>query len=534
VWEARSLLAAELDDGGAILQANGALEQFAGRPLARSPFAELVAAPQRAAFARWLADAGPEWASATFALLGDPTHPAVDRTVWCRREEGRLLIIAEPALEEQERLVQTVLELNDDLVGAHRELVRQRDHIRRLESITAAGLTHLRLHDVLDDLLHAILGAITADRAVILLRNPVHGDLVVEAALGINAEVQRQVRVPIGRGVAGGIAAAGRPRLIHELRTEPEVVSAYLRRSARSMAGVPLTLDGEAIGVLHISADTPGRFTEEDLQLLVAAAERAVLAIGRAQLHERERSIGETLQRALLPEQLPVCIGATLTARFFPAAGTQVGGDWYDALPLPGGQLALAIGDVAGKGVRAAALMGELRGGLRTAALDGGEPEEMLARLDRVAARSRHMATVGLVLLDTASWRLRHVSAGHLPPLLVRADGSAEYLRDGRSTPLMAFDASVRAGVTTLAPGDRLVLYTDGLVERRREPIDTSLETLRRAAEGGAATLDALVDRLVAAVPSMPDTARDDTAVIAVERTADAPGQAAGETSPRS
>ena len=160
-----------------------------------------------------------------------------------------------------------------------------------------------------------------------------------------------------------------------------------------------------------------------------------------------------------------------------------MGGDWYDALPLPSGELAVVVGDVAGKGLRAATLMGELRAGLRAYAIEGGGPMDTLVRLNRLALRSFHMATVVVVHVaaDLGSVHLRQCRA---PAAAADRRRRVRALPRGRRVDAAAgAREDVEDGTAALEPGDRIVLYTDGLVERRREPIDESLERLR--SDGG-------------------------------------------------
>jgi len=522
-WESTSVLAAVLAPDGTVLDANPAFQRLAGSP-ARGSIDALIQAPQRDAFIRRLAGAGSRWSSATFALATGGAEIAADRRVWMRRAGDTILLVAEPAVGEQERLVEKVLELNDELVVAHRELVHQREglrhaaeRIRNLEAISAAGLLDLRLDDLLEEVVRLIAEAVGSERAVLLLLDEAGEALVARAAVGLRGVDLHEIRVPLGVGVAGGIAVAKEPRVIPDL-SKVDVYSAYLRESSRSMAGVPLLLEGDVIGVLHVSSGDLDRFGDEDLRLLVPAAERAALAIGRARVIERERRIAETLQRSLLPEALPAIEGLELAARFLPGAGVEVGGDWYDALPLPSGDLAVVIGDVAGKGLPAATLMGELRAGLRAYAIEGGGPMATLTRLNRLAMRSFHMATVVLVHVAPGLDRLTYASAGHLPPLMLSADGSARFLEGGSSTPLLAFREDLEDGRAGFAPGDRIVLYTDGLVERRREPIDESLERLRLTAEGFDGPVDELCAHLIEDLRPPAGAVHDDIAVIAVKR----------------
>jgi sigma-B regulation protein RsbU (phosphoserine phosphatase) len=418
---------------------------------------------------------------------------------------------------EVSRLGRELATAREQLMAARAEALAAVQQIARLEAISFAGIAHLRLEDVLREVLRATAAAVGSDRAVLLLLEAETGELVARAAIGLDETVRQGVRVPLGKGISGRIAVDGRPRVIADLR-EADAHSAYLREG--SMAGVPLLLDGVVIGVLHVASEALDRFGEDDLRLLVAAAERAALAIGRAQALDRERRVAETLQRSLLPERLTATAGYELAARFVPGSEVGVGGDWYDAIPLPSGDLAVVIGDVAGKGLRAATLMGALRHGLRAYAIEGGGPGETLARVDQLAQRSRHMATVLLLHADSAGG-LRFVRAGHLPPLALDPDGRATLLEGGGSTPLMVYRADVEPGTAELAPGGRVVLYTDGLVERRDEPIDASLARLLAAADGWSGSLDGLCDHLLERMAPPRGGPHDDVALIALERRAE-------------
>jgi serine phosphatase RsbU (regulator of sigma subunit) len=198
--------------------------------------------------------------------------------------------------------------------------------------------------------------------------------------------------------------------------------------------------------------------------------ERKQMEEALRRVYEREHRVAETLQRSLLPEKLPRIEGVELAARYLPAGeGTAVGGDWYDAAELPDGRLALVVGDVVGHGLRAAAVMGQLRNAFRAYSLVESSPAEMVARLNRLAVKSDEgvMATVLYLALDRDTGEIAYSSAGHPPALLLTPEG-ARYLEGGRSVPVGAADiVTFREERTTLPPDSTLLLYTDGLVGRR-------------------------------------------------------------------
>jgi serine phosphatase RsbU (regulator of sigma subunit)/anti-sigma regulatory factor (Ser/Thr protein kinase) len=222
----------------------------------------------------------------------------------------------------------------------------------------------------------------------------------------------------------------------------------------------------------------------------------------------REHQIAETLQRSLLPDQLPVISGVDLAARYVPAtADVHVGGDWYDVVHLPGGLIGLAIGDVAGHGLQAAATMGQLRMALRAYALHDSSPTAVLHGLHQLVAQlpMPEMATLAYLLLDPESGSLRYANAGHPPPAVVE-NGGVRFLEEALSPPVGVtadgqLEGSYPEAGTVLAPGSTLLLYTDGLVERRGVSIQDGLDRLEVQAHALAdAELDALCDGVLAAL----------------------------------
>jgi serine phosphatase RsbU (regulator of sigma subunit)/integral membrane sensor domain MASE1/anti-sigma regulatory factor (Ser/Thr protein kinase) len=279
--------------------------------------------------------------------------------------------------------------------------------------------------------------------------------------------------------------------------------------------GVPLRASGEVAGVLVVSRTGSAGFSEEEIQLIGLAAERASLAIDRARVFEREHRIAETLQRSLLPERLPELPGLEVAARYLPAAaGADVGGDWYDCVPLRDGSMALVMGDVVGRGVDAAALVGKLRNALLAYALEGHPAAEVVARLNRFMfdADERPMATLLYTVYRPGADTLEIVSAGHPPPLVRGPNGTVSELSIAPSVPLGAYSDTRFDSVTVpLERGSMLALYTDGLVERRQVPIDAGIGVLAGvlAAANGSAdrACEDVVARLVGGAGAADDVA---------------------------
>jgi anti-sigma regulatory factor (Ser/Thr protein kinase)/putative methionine-R-sulfoxide reductase with GAF domain len=399
------------------------------------------------------------------------------------------------------------------------ESLPQLEHVYRLAD---PALSELGLEPLLDELLKRAREILDVDTVAILLLDEDGKELVARAAKGLEEEVERGVRIPVGGGFAGRIAAGRTPIYIADV-DHAEILNPILRtKGIRSLLGVPMLVEGGIVGVLHVGTITPRVFTNQDAALLQLAAAQAAPAIERARLFEaleREHRGAVALQRSLLPDRLPDLVGIETAARYLPARD-EVGGDWYDVINLPGGGVGLAIGDVAGHGLHAAALMGQLRTGLRAYALEGHAPGETLKLLDRLLQTlyGHGMATAGYAVVDPTTGALRYASAGHPPPVIVRQGERAGLLAAATAPPLGSLPfAAFQEVEETLAPGDAILLYTDGLIERRREPLTAGLERLREVAAGPASAerlCQRVIDQLVA-----PAGGDDDIAVVALKLT---------------
>ncbi|HEV2770346.1 MAG TPA: SpoIIE family protein phosphatase [Solirubrobacteraceae bacterium] len=330
---------------------------------------------------------------------------------------------------------------------------------------------------------------------------------------------------PVGRGAA---LRTLRPQLIE--RVDDDFLAAIASDEAhlRAMQAVglhsavylPLVARGRATGAMLLGVTMEGRrsFTRADVDPLMEVTSRCALALDNARLYTREREAAELLQRSLLPQALPVLEAGRACVRYLPGAtGTDVGGDWYDVLPLAGGRVALAVGDVVGRGVRAAAVMGQLRSALRACAMHGGIPGEVVAQLNAVEHTHLRpqLATLVFAIHDRARGLVAYTAAGHLPPLVRRAGGEVETLppRQGMALGVEA-GADYATAVTALGRGDLVVLYTDGLVERRTGTLEEGVDRLRAALAEGPPELPTLCDQLITAcAPS----GEDDVALLAYE-----------------
>ena len=411
--------------------------------------------------------------------------------------------------------------LNESLV-AERTRAQEAEHAARLAAeaagarlalfadATKALTSSFELDVVLADLAHLVTAGF-ADACVIDLVEP--DGRVRRAALAVApgqedwADGVNSLHPPPARGdaVTQEALRSGRPQVVEE----PEC----------SAVAVPLKGRPGTLGVLWLvrrpspSADT--------VELAEELARRASIAVENARLFARQRTVSETLQQSLLPERLPEIPGLTAAARYVPGGpDVDIGGDWYDVVQLPEGGIGLALGDVVGRGERAAALMGQLRNAVRAYAFEGRSPAQVMDHINNLLleAGSEHMATMIYGVLELDSGEFRFVNAGHPPPLVVAPEGDGARFLDGVNGPPVGALATARYAEAraVLAPGATLLLYTDGLVEDRVTPLEVGLQRLREAAVDGPGDLEAFCSHVMRRVIGR-SPCDDDVALLTVQ-----------------
>ncbi|MEV7232120.1 GAF domain-containing SpoIIE family protein phosphatase [Polymorphospora sp. NPDC051019] len=384
-----------------------------------------------------------------------------------------------------------------------------------MEAVVDASLSQMEVGHMLTELLDRVRRILQVDVAT-LLQLDAHAQQLVQVAVSGSAHGGGiDVRVPVGQGTAGRVLRDRLPVVVEQ--AEPgELPGPASAPALRSLLAVPMIAGTDVIGVLQVGGSRPRKFSSDDIGLLQLAADRATQAT-QARLSHLDRAAALALQRSLLPPRLPTVPGVDLGARYLPGHDTGVGGDWYDIFSLPSGWLGVVIGDVAGHGLHAAVVMGRLRSALRAYALECADPAEVLTRLDRKIRHfeAGHLATAIYAMLPPGRDCVHLSVAGHPPPVLVSRDRPAELLSLPVDHPL-GFDGgrSRRTTVIDFPDGAVLLCYTDGLVERRGELIDTGLDRLRAAVEPGPAetVCSTVMTKLVNREPI------DDIALLAIHR----------------
>lgn len=353
------------------------------------------------------------------------------------------------------------------------------ERLRRFESLTELSVSQLPMEELLDELLRRLRTLFAVDTSAVLL---LEGSefLVPIAACGIEEEVRQGVRIPIGRGFAGHVAAVGEPVVLTEVSSATVYNEILIRKGIQTLLGVPL-FDGETvIGVLHIGALSERTFDEGDIAMLRFAADRVAAAI-TSRRADIDRAAAAALQQSLAPRQLPSLPGYQFAARYVPGSKYGVSGDWYDVFALPGGEFGIVIGDVMGHGLRAATIMGRIKSALRAYALDHADPAVVVHHLDRKLQHFEpgHICTLVYAVLDPATGLIRFTSAGHLPVAIVSPAAPPRLVGQKVGLPL-GVDLTVArtTNLLTLEQDGLLCLFTDGLIDQRRTDLDDALAAI--------------------------------------------------------
>jgi PAS domain S-box-containing protein len=399
--------------------------------------------------------------------------------------------------------------------AAREEAEQMAGIVHGLQMLLDVALAYNRLDDMLEALLPRVCEVVNAEGASVLLTEE-DGSLHLRASMFRDVEAE-PLRIEIGEGIAGRVARDKQPLLVHD--PDPSEVVDPALHGLHSILGVPLMAGGEVAGVLKVGVPAPRRFSEDDLTVLSLAADRVALAIDHLRIYEREHRIAETLQRSLLPDRLPRLPGLEVAARYQPAASeSEVGGDWYDVIAMPAGRVGLVMGDVAGKGLAAASMVGRLRSAMRAYALEGHAPADVVDRLNQLVwseVEDGHMTTMVYVVIDPLEATVTWVNAGHLPPLAVTGDGIARFLDGPSSVPLGVMSyPSYEAAEVDLPLGGTVLLYTDGLVERPGELLDEGLDRLAATVRGQRVAPEQLCSHVLEQL--VPVGASDDVALLAL------------------
>jgi PAS domain S-box-containing protein len=315
----------------------------------------------------------------------------------------------------------------------------------------------------------------------------------------------------------------GHPVLVAQVKDEdlpviarsPEAAVLLGRAGVHSYLAVPLIARGEVLGALDLKRTrNPRPFSADDVLLARELAARAAVQIDNARWYQNARDTALTLQRSLLPSHPSVTGGLEVASRYQPAGDTvEVGGDWFDVIPLEDDKTALVVGDVMGSGIGAAATMGRLRTATKALASLDLDPAQLLEHLDRITDGPDHsIATCLYAVHDPHKRQCRIANAGHLPPARIRVGRAPELLDLPTGVPLGVGGVAFSTTAVDLEPGDQLVLYTDGLVETRRDSLDERLAMLLTLLDGPPRPLEELCDLLLRTL-HQPDN-HDDVALL--------------------
>jgi phosphoserine phosphatase RsbU/P len=361
---------------------------------------------------------------------------------------------------------------------------RLEQKVKRLSTlieVNALISSTLNLDQILENVMSISKQVMNADASSLMLIDEKTNELVYQVALGtVGDKLKQEFRLKMGQGIAGTVAQEGKPLLLEDVYTHPKFHRAHDEATGyrtRSMITVPLKVGERITGVAQVINRLDNNpFDQDDLELFIALCSLVAISIENAKMHkslmEKQRLVKDmefarTVQESFLPQKTPDIMNYRFSSHYTPAQ--EVGGDFYDFIRLDQSRTGIVIGDVSGKGVPAALYMAKLGSDLRTLAFTEKDPATALARLnDLLTERSRRgmFATLMYIELDSPTGKLTISNAGHLPPIIKKADGSATRLSTAGGSPIGIL-MGMKFGQETalLGQGDTVILYTDGIIE---------------------------------------------------------------------
>ena len=409
-------------------------------------------------------------------------------------------------------------------VQIQRRLEQTTQRLEQIQAVTDAALASLSFDDLADRLLHTVRQVLQTDSATLQLVDRTGTSLHEHMTVGVETDGPG-VPIPIGRGIAGSIAGSVAPLVIDDLSTR-EAVRHWLTDHMRSLMGVPLVYRGQVRGVIHVASIEQRHFSDDEVGVLELAAIRIAAALERASLYDSRSAMSQALQQSLLPATLPTIEGVEIAAFYRPfSPNDDVGGDFYDVFPHGSGAWGAVVGDVSGKGPDAAAVMGIAAHTVRALARYEERPSAVLGALNDILLRAEGVSTERFCTAcemrlrpGPGQLRVTVCLAGHPMPFVVRADGQVEQLGEPGTLLGTFADPELHDVAIDLWPGDAIVAYTDGLVERRDLGIDVGEVQLAELLAGCAGfTADGIIERIEQHLVQelMPD---DDVAIVVVRQ----------------
>lgn len=379
----------------------------------------------------------------------------------------------------------------------------------------------LNLREVLDIIVDEACLILRADAGAVFLLDDRHDTLRVRATRHLGPGFHRGVRCRLGHGLIGGVAVSGAPAYEEDLAASRrlEHPDIHAAESLRSILCAPLRVGGHSLGAVAVYTKDTHRWGDHEINMLMALTGQGAMAVHNAQNYQYQRGIAELVQRNLLPDLQLGRTDLDVGHRYLPAK--QVGGDYYDVFHLQDGRLAMLMADVAGKSVKAAVHTAKGKYFIRALGYTAASPADVMLRANTLICADTHIETfisAFYAVLEADGRTIHYCNAGHPPPLLVRADG--EILETGRPDILLGIlpDSSYTDHTITMAPGDSLVMVTDGVTEARSADGMYGVESLCRCLRSNlGAGAQEMADRLVHDVLSYTGTrTRDDIAVLVI------------------